>query len=77
MPISAGLREDIVVYGGFIGQQYFDIKKRSGKTIDHLYSVYMDFNVAPSTMYVLKENEDAKKLYISYSCSAPETNSQP
>ena len=22
MPISAGLREDIVVYGGFIGQQY-------------------------------------------------------
>ena len=55
----------------------FDIKKRSGKTIDHLYSVYMDFNVAPSTMYVLKENEDAKKLYISYSCSAPETNSQP
>ena len=55
----------------------FDIQKRSGKTIVHLYSVYMDFNVAPSTMYVLKENEDAKKLYISYSCSAPETNSQP
>ena len=25
MPISAGLREDIVVYGGFIGQQYFRI----------------------------------------------------
>ena len=24
MPISAGLREDIVVYGGFIGQQYFN-----------------------------------------------------
>jgi len=23
MPISAGLREDIVVYGGFIGQQYY------------------------------------------------------
>ena len=55
----------------------FDIQKRSGTTIVHLYSVYMDFNVAPSTMYVLKENEDAKKLYISYSCSAPETNSQP
>lgn len=55
----------------------FDIQKRSGTTIVHLYSVYMDFNVAPSTMYVLKENENAKKLYISYSCSAPETNSQP
>ena len=55
----------------------FDIQKRSGKTIVHLYSVYMDFNVAPSTMYVLKENEDAKKLYISYSCPVPETNSQP
>ena len=55
----------------------FDIQKRSGKTIVHLYSVYMYFNVAPSTMYVLKENEDAKKLYISYSCSPPETNSQP
>ena len=23
MPISAGLREDIAVYRGFIGQQYF------------------------------------------------------
>ena len=23
MPISAGLREDIAVYGGFIGQQYY------------------------------------------------------
>ena len=25
MPISAGLREDIAVYRGFIGQQYFII----------------------------------------------------
>ena len=25
MPISAGLREDIAVYRGFIGQQYFDL----------------------------------------------------
>ena len=25
MPISAGLREDIAVYRGFIGQQYFSI----------------------------------------------------
>ena len=25
MPISEGLREDIAVYGGFIGQQYFQI----------------------------------------------------
>ncbi len=38
----------------------FDIQKRSGKTIVHLYSVYMDFNVAPSMMYVLKENEDGR-----------------
>lgn len=26
MPISAGLREDIAVYRGFIGQQYFENK---------------------------------------------------
>jgi len=26
MPISAGLREDIAVYRGFIGQQYFEIQ---------------------------------------------------
>ena len=25
MPISAGLREDIAVYRGFIGQQYFNM----------------------------------------------------
>ena len=25
MPISAGLREDIAVYRGFIGQQYFSL----------------------------------------------------
>ena len=27
MPISAGLREDIAVYRGFIGQQYILIKQ--------------------------------------------------
>ena len=27
MPISAGLREDIAVYGGFIGQQYILLLK--------------------------------------------------
>ena len=30
MPISAGLREDIAVYRGFIGQQYIEIYYRSG-----------------------------------------------
>jgi len=29
MPISAGLREDIAVYRGFIGQQYFYIVEDS------------------------------------------------
>jgi len=30
MPISAGLREDIAVYRGFIGQQYKNIRKSLG-----------------------------------------------
>jgi len=34
MPISAGLREDIAVYRGFIGQQYF-------QTLIHLRSIRM------------------------------------
>ena len=43
MPISAGLREDIVVYGGFIGQQYLAIGSPdmppSKQTVDKLCEV--------------------------------------
>ena len=31
MPISAGLREDIAVYRGFIGQQYFEVMSHREK----------------------------------------------
>ena len=39
MPISAGLREDIVVYGGFIGQQYKKINYIALREITLSYNV--------------------------------------
>lgn len=52
----------------------FDIQKRSGTAFTHLYSTYMDLDIAPDTLYVFKENINEKKIYISHSCSAAETN---
>ena len=37
MPISAGLREDIAVYRGFIGQQYFSINRFDHKDLRTAY----------------------------------------
>ena len=46
MPISAGLREDIAVYRGFIGQQYFLLKGgSSGFWSDKVCHLCLEFEV--------------------------------
>lgn len=46
MPISAGLREDIAVYRGFIGQQYLHIKI----TVTKLADRYLVYKYVPSSI---------------------------
>ena len=50
MPISAGLREDIAVYGGFIGQQYLKILKTLLFTCKYQRKYYLCFVHSRLTM---------------------------
>ena len=54
MPISAGLREDIAVYRGFIGQQYF---------------ILLDINVLNNSLmcaYLYNENLFIKSMHTKF-----------
>ena len=49
---------------------------RHGKSSSYLYTDYIDLDTAAGTMYVFKEKQNEKKLYLSHANSAQETNSK-
>ena len=55
MPISAGLREDIAVYRGFIGQQYLSIAPKKRHNSDWHY---------PIDFWTEKDGSEAKQNTI-------------
>ena len=60
MPISAGLREDIAVYRGFIGQQYYKILVP--RAFDTNTSVNCSKKENPDGNYVLSHHPNTMLL---------------
>ena len=49
----------------------FDILSRHGKSSSYLYTDYIDLDTAAGTMYVFKEKQNEKKLYLICVAKAP------
>ena len=73
--MSFSLDDEIFVVSGKHNFS-FDILSRHGRSSSYLYTDYIDLDTAAGTMYVFKEKQNEKKLYLSHANSAQETNSK-
>lgn len=71
--MSFSLDDEIFVVSGKHNFS-FDILSRDGKSSSYLYTDYIDLDTAAGTMYVFKEKQNEKKLYLSHTNLAPGTN---